>query len=243
MYKQKIVKTAVIAILSMSLLACATVSKKSEKSVDKLEFAGDILTFSETIDGHESTVRMIITKAYLRMDDGPEAEDYLLFDRRKKTIYNIVADEKSIMEIAVEASNIVPPYPISWRTESQSSNALMRTDNERAAKATYYLLSLNQQACYHVVAIDQGMEEALAAIREYRQVLANQLKSRYIRQAGQECYEAVNIFTPLNHLQQGFPIREWSTYGYQRFLVNYRQKIIFPKRLFALPDGYAHVKI
>ncbi len=254
----KIINVIVVSILSITLMACGSiVSKKADKQalkVDNLEFAGEILTFSEVLPGQaESTVRMIITKGFLRIDDGPKAEDYLLFDRKTQVIYNVVAEEKNIliMGSVTDKSNknakqlekqLKVPFPILWNVESQTSNALMRTDDTRAASATHYRLILNKKECYNLVTVDQGMEKPLAAIREYRQALAEQLKRNYSHQKGQECYEAITVFTPLNHLHQGFPMREWSAYGYQRFLVNHQTMIIFPQRLFELPENYSRME-
>jgi len=241
-------KIILVCFLGISLIACGTAGKKPVKAVDKLAFAGELLTFSEEINGRpESNVRMIIVDGYLRIDDGPQSEDYLLFDRTSKIIYNIVAEDKTILVMDAqdndEQKKLKAPFPILWNVISQTSHVLMRTNDENATSATYYQLKLNQKDCYNLVAIDQGMEKPLAALREYRQALANQLKTQYIPQKGRACYEAVNIFTPLNHLVQGFPVREWSAYGYQRFLADYRKMIIFPERLFELPEGYKRVDI
>ena len=65
----------------------------------------------------------------------------------------------------------------------------------------------------------------------------------YVRIPGQECDEAINIFEPTKPLQYGFPFREWSSYGYQRFLVDYKKNIIFPEALFKLPDDYQRLSL
>lgn len=251
----KIIQNILILVVTINLFACGAIDSRNntpqttkDDTSKELEFAGDILTFSEIIgDQPETNTRMIVTKNYLRMDDGSDSENFLLFDRLNKIIYNIVADDKTVMTMdsqdKKEDANLKPPFPILWNVESQTSHALMKTDDQNSASATHYRFKLNQKECYNLVALDHGMDEPLAAMREFRQALANQLKSQYSQQEGQECYEAVNIFTPINHLHQGFPIREWSVYGYQRFLVDYRKKIIFPKRLFQLPEGYARLKI
>lgn len=248
----KIIQTVLVSLFSLHLSGCGINLLKTDgeqkKDNARLEFAGDLLNFSEIAEGQrETNVRMIITDGFLRIDDGPKSEDYVLFDRAAKIIYNVVAEEKNIMVIDSqdETHNIElsPAYPILWNVESQTSHALMRSDDKNAASATHYRLKLNQKECYNLVAVDHGMEKPLAAIREFRSALANQLKKHYRAQEGQECYEAINIFTPLNHLHQGFPIREWSVYGYQRFLIEHRRMIIFPERLFKLPENYTRTKL
>jgi len=224
--------------------ACTVSPEKNTKELPNLEYAGDLLVFSEVMDQREEEmVRMLVTKNYLRIDSGPNAEDYILFDRNKKLIFNVIAEEKSIMQIDTEKFDRSPAYKIRWNVESQTSSALMRSDDNGAASATYYHLKLNDKSCYNIVTVDKGMEEPLAALKEYRESLSHQLKRYYRPDKGQECFEAVNIFTPLHHLHKGFPIREWSAYGYQRFLVDYKKKIIFPKSLFELPIDFIKSKI
>jgi len=248
----QITKIILVFISALGLIACSSHVIKPDSNenseVEKLKFAGDMLNFSEIIgDQPESGVRMIITDDFLRMDDGPKSPDFVLYDRNKKIIYNVLAEEKSIMVIEnnsdTQVQKLKPPFSLLWNVESQTSHALMRSDDKNSASATHYRLKLNQKECYNLVAVDQGMDKPLAALREFRQALADQLKKQYKPQKGQECYEAVNIFSPLNHLHQGFPIREWSVYGYQRFLIGHRKKIIFPKRLFELPEGYSSMKL
>ncbi|MDH3326365.1 MAG: hypothetical protein OEM38_06585 [Gammaproteobacteria bacterium] len=250
----KITQIFLALLLGMNLFSCSVIDRKNtaelqkHENTDKLKFAGDMLSFSEKIgDESETNSRMIVTEGYLRIDDGPKSVDFVLFDRANKVIYNVIAEEKSIMVIDSQDEahllKLKSDFPILWNVESQTSHALVKNDDQNSASATHYSLKLNQKECYNLVALDQGMDKPLAALREFRQALANQLMSQYKRQQGQECYEAVNVFTPLNHLHQGFPIREWSIYGYQRFLVDYRKMIIFPKRLFMLPEGYSQIKI
>lgn len=246
MYKMKLI-TLVFLFLLLGMFACshqATKSvgvddKSSAVTAGKPKNAGMMLVFSEmSAQEPEKDLRMIITDEFLRMDEGPQSQDFLLYDRSKKTIFNVVAEEKSVMAINPPESTLKPAFPMLWIVKSQTSHVMMRGQNADGGNATHHQFLLNEARCYDVVTLDGVLDDALVAIKEYRITLANELKRNYRRAENQTCYEAVNIFDPVNHLQQGFPIREWSEYGYQRFLVDYRTHVIFPADLFALPKDY-----
>ena len=236
-------KKIILIASTLTLFSCTITPTNSVKPKKTPAYSGDLLQFNETRDAQESTPRMIITDNWLRIDEGKDTDDFVLYDRREKLIYNIVMEEKSILIMDTTASDVKADFPLNWKVKSEKSNMLMRTDDTTAARSVHYNFSLNGKSCYDTVALDKGMDAPLTAIKEYRQALANQLKKYYKPAKGENCAEAIKILSPNIHLKQGFPVREWSNYGYQRFLVDYRQKIIFPERLFQLPEGFSKSKL
>jgi len=219
-------------------------SKLQQEKTLKPENAGYLLVFTEMRPNEpESTLRMIITDKHMRIDEGPQSEDYILFDRSSKVISNVVAEDESIMVINPGEQKTKAPFPLRWIIESQTSQALMRSDNSNEASATHFLYYLNDKPCYNLVTIDNHLVATLDAMREYNLVLANELKRNYREMDAQQCYEAINIFDPNLRLQNGFPLREWSSYGYQRFLVDFKNDVIFPKTMFELPTNYKKFKL
>lgn len=201
--------------------------------------AGTVLTFTEKKRNEtESLVRLIITDNFLRIDDGKDSNDYVLFHRKNKIIYNVVEDDKSVMVIRPKLKSYDAIKSIKWEINSQQSNAVMRSEKTSTNSVMHYEIRLDGKKCYNVVSIDNFLSDELNAIKEYRRSLANELYSNFRPEEGERCYEAINILDPLHHLQFGFPIREWSAYGYQRFLVNYNENIIFPESLFTVPKNY-----
>jgi len=243
MLAQKII----VLFVSLFLFACVSNVTKQTKSVEKEEKpenAGYLLMFSENRPHEpEASIRMIITDKFLRIDEGPKSEDFILFNRQSKNIFNVVKEDTSILTIKSVQKNIEPPFPLRWIIESQTSQALMRSQNSEDTAATHYLYYLNDEPCYNLVTINNQLVETLDAMREYNQVLANELKSNYHQLEGQQCQEAINIFDPNIRLQYGFPLREWSVYGYQRFLVDFKKDIIFPASLFELPENYQNITL
>lgn len=242
-----IIQRILIILVSLLLFACVSNIKKQAKPEGKMikpANAGYMLMFTEMRPHEpEASVRMLITDKFLRMDEGPKSEDFILFNRQEKIIFNVVKEDKSILVIKPVDKKVEPPYPLRWIIESQTSQALMRSQNNNDAAATHHLYYLNDEPCYNLVTVNNELVETLDAMREYNQVLANELKSNYLAMEGQQCNEAINIFDPDIRLQYGFPLREWSVYGYQRFLVDFKKDIIFPQTLFDLPEDYKKIAL
>lgn len=236
----KTIKIVLIITMAVTLFACSIQQKKpgvdaSLKS-EKPENAGTVLTFKESsAEEPERIARVIITDKFIRMDDGKGSKDFLLFNRAEKLIYNVVADEDFVMVMGRAKHVTINVAPLQWQVKSQTSHALMRSHLKDQTSAKHHKLILNGNACYNIVALENILQEESQALAEYHEVLARELKSSYTAHKDAQCFDAIHILEPKKRFAYGFPYREWSAYGYQRFLVNYQQKIIFPAVLFELP--------
>jgi len=226
-------KTIFVCILIV-VSACSSLPKKAE-TVDS---SGWVLWFEEKLANEPGgTVRMLITEDYLRVDNGDEADDFLLYDRQKKIIYNVVVEDETIMEL----NNSLPEGTIhpelTWRIEQEKSYA--QTSRRGEQKSEFRRYFINETACRSVVSISDLLPEVLDALREYRVALSGELsRGLQYQPSDKPCYLGINVLEPIRHLRPGFPVREWDDFGYQRFLKDYQTGIIMPARLFELPPSY-----
>ena len=237
------VKNTTLLFLLFCVTGCAlkATTSMSPTKLDNTEVPGALLLYSETdSSNNESSVRMLVTKDILRIDAGPGG-NYTLYDRIQKTLFKVSVNDRSVQVIKSSDVALQPDFSLNWETESQTSHAVMRDSANGSADATHHQFILNKKACYDIVTINGVFEDVLTAVQEYYLALANIRKQNYVMSENQQCKDAIEIFSPLNHMQYGFPIREWSSYGFQRFLVDYRQHIIFPSTLFSLPDGFSQI--
>jgi hypothetical protein len=224
-------------ILSVLLFAgCATHSAKTIEQV--VTDSGSVLWFEEKRKNEPAgVVRMLVTKDYLRIDSGKDQDDFLLFDRNRQIIYNVVVDDETIMEIDNRSAHIGIGHEFEWRVEEAKSHAVAGRGGQNQSRFHRYLV--NGQDCRSVVSVEGLLPEALQALKEYRQILSRELAKGLQYQPSQDiCYVAINIADPSRHLQKGFPIREWDKSGYQRFLQDYQLGIVIPRHLFELPTDY-----
>ncbi len=221
-------------IFFLFLLGCTSQPVKQTNDLTKDGkplHAGYLLMFTETRPQQkERNIRIIITDQFLRIDEGHQSENAVLFNRKSKTITQINPEQK----LKTRAKNIKPAFPLHWRIQSQPSHAIMRTQTNNNATAMHYLFYLNEEPCYNVVAIEDHLVEAVTALREYNQAMANKQKETYVFSEDKQCRDAITVFDPDVRTQHGFPLREWSSFGYQRFLVDFKRDIVFPASLFTL---------
>lgn len=196
-----------------------------------------VLHFTEKEQGTEIyPVRMLVTDRFLRMDDGDDSGDFLLFDRKKKIIYNTNHSDRNILVINEQKVSIKPPYELNHSAVTGKSE-LPKIDGESVIE---YKLSTNDKQCYHLHVVNGILGNAIKALKEYRLALAGeqaQVLANIPVSMQTPCDLANNIFKPARHLDNGFPIRLQDMNGRLRELVDYKSELVDVK-LFVLPDGY-----
>ncbi len=197
------------------------------------------LSFQEQEPGTEAYVsRYIVTDRYLRIDDGVPYGDFILLDRRTRTIYSANDDDRTILVIQGKERHVHPPMKL---VASQRQSPLPDAPAVAGRKAEHHTLLTNGKICYDVVAVPGLLDKAVAALREYRLVLASEnqrmvpLTPADVQDA---CDLAHNAFWPVRYLRYGMPIQEWSPQGYHRRLLDYDETYQVSASLFVLPKGY-----
>lgn len=248
-FNKKIIYATLVSVLLLWLSACATgntvsgkasAGKGTQSSSADQKNVGTLLIFSEREAGSASfTTRIFVNSEYMRMSDSLSPADFVLFNRAERTIYNITRDEKSILVIRDRSHDVKPPIEINYEEKAQPSKGIPKIDGRQA---THYQYLANGKRCYDSVVLGGDfMPDVLAALREFRQVLANEHAgsvNSVPKEMMDACDMAVNVFFATKHMDHGLPIREWNTRGYQRFLKDYRENISTPVDSFVLPEGY-----
>ena len=238
----KIVLNLVI-LLSTTIITVACTSNLKQQDLDEDE--GTLIIYSERdMDKNTFKVDLFVNAKYLRIADNRAQEDYILFDRKAATIFNVNEADKTIMVIKSAAVTIKPPIDIKYEVTAQPSAAIPKV---QGITATHYRYNANDKHCYDVVSTEKTfMPDVVQALREYRQVLAGE----HAKSVGNipkdmldACDLAINVFYPVKHLENGLPMREWDRRGYLKFLINYKMKYKLPPEKFNLPDGYKKYSI
>ncbi len=234
----------VLSILFAIMLFSGCSRSNDEPAVDSkaqtmpAEIRATVLQFEEQEQGVEPyPLRMIITQTHLRMDDGEGAKSYLLFDRQKQTIYNVNADDKTVL--LIERQKLSPP------TEGKTALEITAGDTSDmpalgAKKPVHKTLSTAGKRCYDVVAIPGLMPDVVEAMREYLLTLSSQQIENLDKTPvamRDPCMLTNLIYHPISHLDFGFPLREWDYRGFVRELVDFGEEMVSSK-LFKVTDGY-----
>ena len=243
--KQVLLKSvAFIAVLTVT--ACSTMHTNKTKTAEELKAEpGTLLIMTEQSAGDGPfTTRLFINEGYLHMSDSRTPSDFMVFNRKEQTIYNVTSAEKTILVIRNKPVTIEPPIKLDYQEVSQPSSAIPSVEGKTA---THYLFNANGKHCYDAVVMpNEFMPDVLAAMREFRQVLAGEHATTVLntpKDMLDACDLSLNIFYPSKHMDHGLPIREWDRHGYQRFLKDYRENLQASEGTFDLPEDYQRYSI
>jgi hypothetical protein len=239
-------KNVILIVASVLIsVSCATQPSVEQEKAFENE-AGVYMLFSETEPGvNPYQVTIFVNSRFMHIKDNTAKDnDFILFDRNKKTIYNVVAEGKTILVIGPQNVNVDPPIKINYTEEKEESSALVKRTGGKTALHYHYLA--NNKSCYDVVVVEDYLPDVVRAFQEFRQVLAGE-HAKTIDAIPSDmldpCDLAINIFEPTRHLQHGFPVREWDEKGYQRFLVDVRENVVPPEGMMSLPTDYTKYSI
>ena len=184
-------------------------------------------------------VRVLVSPDFLRLDDGYAESDFVLLDRREKTIFSISHEGQSIMVIENSPNDAVLPTDIDLTVNrTPDKEAPMIAGNQ--PEHLQYLA--NGKTCFQSVTVSGVLETAVAAMTEYAELLADrQLNNMQAVPLNMQtpCFLSRYAYAPAWHLQYGLPLQEWDSSGYTKSLVDFSDDEVMPLTLFELPDGYA----
>ncbi len=207
---------------------------KPENSVSAIS-----VIFEEVETDNEPFItRMIFSEKFIRIDDGPESEDYVLYDREKKRIFSIVAENESILVVDPSAEAGPSPENLTITTQLIDDPGI---PDIAGKKPRYTQYSANDQLCFHVVAADNFLPEVTQMLREYQMVLMaqqQQILSNTPEELQTSCFLANYVYAPVQFLEHGFPVQQWDTTGYRRSLLSFKENVVVDKVNFALPSNY-----
>ena len=204
---------------------------------------GSILWYAEQETGIEPyKVRYIVSRAFLRSDEGSDEGGFVLLDRAAQQIYSVVPQNRTILHI--DGRGELPQVP------PQLSVEIKRSIDEKIPRLAGQVpvtleLVANQELCYSAVIVPGHLEQARAAFREFAQALSIQ-QSRTLASTPQEyqtpCFLSRYLYATDFHLRQGIPLLDWSQEGHRRELLDYQTGVELDEGLFELPDGFAMIK-
>ena len=124
----KLLQTILLVVAGgLGIASCAKDATRGEEpEVDQFK-AGVALTYAEKEEGNpESAVRLYVNAEFIRIDEQSAPNDFILFDRKKRTIYNVITSEKSVSVISPKPVTVAAPIPIKFTEEKLESAAVTR---------------------------------------------------------------------------------------------------------------------
>ena len=203
--------------------------------------AATAVWFDEQEPGTDTyAVRMIVTDAYLRIDDGTDASDYILLDRSDGTIYSVNHEDQTVIDIKRTPVSIPKPSSLTHSAEVLEMKKGPPIDGK---EVRLYQLKAAGKKCSELAAADGLLPDVVKALKEYRLTLAgeqSQVTQIMPERLRNDCDLVENIFAPAAHLEHGFPVFHRNFLGRVRSLKTMDKSFIVNKNLFELPADYRH---
>ncbi len=235
MNKPAVVFTLLIVI---GLSACA------EQETPTDAWTGIELQFQESEPGLEPyPMRVLVTSGYLRMDDGDDAGDFILYDRQTREIYSVAHENDSIFKITHRPVTLPMPETLALDEQTEQDTQAPTIDG---TAPMHHRFRANGKVCYEVIAVEGLLEDARLVMIEYVQTLAGEQALNLDKtppEYREECMLSNLVFAPERHLEAGFPIREWDYKGYERSLIDFKTEVALDPALFQVPADYSSYAI
>lgn len=180
--------------------------------------------------------RYLETERYLRMDFGRDRDDFVLYDRAQKRVYNVLHDRRQIMVIDAEPVNISAPKD--WKVKDDVLDA-----NEAKTRVD---LQVNGRVCSRLTASQRFLPEMRQALQEFTEAMVATQAATYVATPADQrdpCDLARLILEPQRWFKYGLAMDELRDDGFSRRLLSYSAGLALRPAVFELPADYRQINI
>ncbi len=198
-----------------------------------------LLQFQEQEPGIDPyTTRMLITADYVRVDDGMDNGNFVLFDRAAKTIYNVMQDNRSVLVVKPDGTVAVEADTV--RLGEQT----FAVDDAPAVGGKLpqgHRLMADDEICEQAVIVPDLLPEATRALVEFHSLLGLQSAATLGNTPDEfqtPCFLARHILAPAWQWQRGLVIQNWDPRGVRMELVDFQTGLQVDDARFVVPSDY-----
>ncbi|VAW58954.1 hypothetical protein MNBD_GAMMA11-1901 [hydrothermal vent metagenome] len=209
----------------------------SISEISAAEIKNLALYYDEVEEGVEAQhMRYLINEQFLRIDDGSEQADFVLFDIGKKIIYSVNHDDQTVLKIDYKKWT-KPAFKFSESSDTQAVPDAPKVHNQPVYN---YQVKADGKVCTQVFLIKNTWPQQMKVLHLYQQVLSGQqvvtLKNTPV-EFHTPCFLVDQVYHGGDYYQLGLPIQITYSRGYVKLLRDFKE-IKLDKRLFELPAGY-----
>ncbi|NWG38904.1 MAG: hypothetical protein HXY27_02905 [Hydrogenophilaceae bacterium] len=189
------------------------------------------LIYHDQDPGSEAYVtRILVNERYMRLDDGRDGGDFVLFDRKKGEVVNVLHGLKVLMRVTGRPLPLV--RPAAYRVEERA---------EQVKQGTMRLqIRADGVLCSETVSARDLLPDAARAMSEYKLALAYTQLQTYLNtpeDLRQPCDLLHHVWESGRSLAYGLPLEERDYSGrLRRFSGSTRKPL--DSSWFTLPEGY-----
>ncbi|RDH84449.1 MAG: hypothetical protein DIZ80_02935 [endosymbiont of Galathealinum brachiosum] len=187
-------------------------------------------------DAGSQVMRYIVNKQYLRIDNGDDNADFILFNVKEKTIYSINHEDRTILKIENH-----PWQQPEFNFKVVAGEKAMQGAPMVANKQVYsYQVLAGDKICTRVSLVKDMYAEDMKIFYQYQQVLSGQ-QVVTLKNTPEElhtpCFLIDQVYHSGNYYKVGLPVHISFSRGYEKFLKDFKESK-FNKKIFLKPEGY-----
>lgn len=180
--------------------------------------------------------RYLVTDRFLRMDYGRDREDFVVYDRREKRVYNVNHDRRQVLVFAPGPVTVEPPKD--WKIKEDI------LDDRNAQKR--FDLIVNGVVCSRINASERFLPDVAQALMEFQDVMAATHAATYLATPPEQrnvCDLARLVLEPRRWFKYGLALDELRDDGFSRRLLNYQADIPVRPKVFEVPAEYRQISV
>lgn len=242
------VTVAPLLLIAALLLAMSACSKKADNTPPATQMDEQvnvsIVTYMEREAGVEPyPVRIIVSNEFVRLDDGYAASDFVLLDRKSRTLYSVAHENRSVLIIENQPSAASLPDAITLTEDHTTDDEAPRIAGKQPVHTRYMA---NDATCFEAVSVEGLMADTVAGMQEFAMALGDrQLANMHTVPESMQtpCFLSRYVYTPGRLYAQGLPVQLWDDTGFYRSLTDFIDGEQVTDDLFEVPDDYQDLSL
>jgi len=225
-------------------IAAANTGGESATVKSGLQIAVSSVIYMEKEPGTEPyAVRILVSPAYVRLDDGYDESDFVLLDRKSRQLYSIVHDDQSVLVINNQVINAALPDTLKLTVESSTDDDAPAIAGKQPRHIKYLA---NEETCRESVSVDGIMQAAVTGMQEFATALGErQFNNMFSVPADMQtpCFLSRYVYASGRLYDNGLPIQIWDASGFYRALTDFSDEDSVAESLFEVPDSYQQLSM
>ena len=196
----------------------------------------EVTYMDQEATGGGYVTRYLVTDRFLRMDYGRDREDFVVYDRREKRVYNVVHDRRQVLVFEPAPLQLEPPSD--WKIKEDI------LDDRNAQKR--FDLTVNGVVCSRITASERFLPEVAQALMEFQDAMAATHAATYLATPPEQrdaCDLARLVLEPRRWFKYGLALDELRNDGFSRRLLNYQADITVRPKVFEVPADYRQMTV
>ncbi len=220
-------KTGIIFLISLMFSNVVTAEKQKSLALyyDEIEAGAGV-----------QNIRYLINNQFVRIDDGSDKADFVLFDVNKKIIYSINHDDQTILKIDDNKWQ-QPEFDFNVNIQNNAMSDAPKIQN----KTVYaYSVKADEKLCTEVFMIKDTYADEMKILYEYQQVLSGQqvaTLNHTPKEMQTPCFLIDQVYHAGDYFNMGLPVKISYSRDYIKFLNDFKY-IDIESNLFDLPESY-----